>query len=68
MHDFFPPNGQQIIVAYTMYDGFNQEDSVIVNKGAIDQGLFNAVYYTYEEATIKYNEFVDPISGTQPPN
>lgn len=51
-----------------MYDGFNQEDSVIVNKGAIDQGLFNAVYYTYEEATIKYNEFVDPISGTQPPN
>ena len=23
MHDYFPPNCQQVIVAYMVYDGFN---------------------------------------------
>ena len=36
MHDHFPPNGQTVIVAYTLYDGFNQDDSVIFNRGSID--------------------------------
>lgn len=36
MHDFFPPNCQQVVVAYMVYDGFNQEDSVIFNKGSVD--------------------------------
>lgn len=54
------------MVAYTLYDGFNQDDSVIFNKGSIDQGLFNAVYYTYEDTQIKYNEFIDRITNMQP--
>ena len=36
MNDYFPPNCQQVLVAYMVYDGFNQEDSVIFNKGSID--------------------------------
>lgn len=68
MNDFFPSNGQQIVVAYMIYDGFNQDDSIIFNKGSVDQGLFNAVYYTYEETQIKYNEYIDQITGIQPPN
>ncbi len=59
MNDFFPSNGQQLIVAYMIYDGFNQEDSILFNKGSVDQGLLNAVYYTFEETQIKYNEYID---------
>lgn len=68
INDFFPANGQQIIVAYTSYDGSNQDDSVILNKGAIDRGLFNCVYYTFEEVQIKFNEFVEKITAVQPAN
>jgi DNA-directed RNA polymerase II subunit RPB2 len=57
-----------VVVAYMVYDGFNQEDSVIFNKGAVDQGLFNGYYYTYEECQVRYNEFVDQITATQPAN
>ena len=33
------PFGQNAIVAITCYDGFNQEDSIIINKAAIDRGF-----------------------------
>ena len=66
MNEYMPPNTQQLIVAYMIYDGFNQEDSVIFNKGSVDQGLFNAYYYTYEDCQIRYNEFIDPITAVQP--
>ncbi|QIH04949.1 DdRp [Dasineura jujubifolia toursvirus 2a] len=36
------PNGVNAIVAIASYTGFNQEDSVILNQGAIDRGLFKA--------------------------
>lgn len=36
------PNGINAIVAVACYTGFNQEDSIILNKGAIDRGLFGA--------------------------
>ena len=35
------PNGENIIVAIATYTGFNQEDSVIVNKSSIERGMFN---------------------------
>ena len=34
------------IVAIAMYNGYNQEDSVILNKSAVDRGLFRSLYYT----------------------
>jgi DNA-directed RNA polymerase II subunit RPB2 len=34
------PSGINAIVAVACYTGFNQEDSVILNKNAIDRGLF----------------------------
>ena len=52
IHDFFPPDGSSLIVAYTVYDGQNQEDSVIANSGSVDQGLFNGMYYTFMETQI----------------
>lgn len=39
------PSGENTIVAIMTYTGFNQEDSVIINKSAIERGLFNLTYY-----------------------
>lgn len=36
------PDGINAIVAVACYTGFNQEDSIILNKGAIDRGLFGS--------------------------
>ena len=43
------PSGENIIVAIMTYSGFNQEDSVIINKGAIDRGLFSITTYKTEK-------------------
>lgn len=39
------PSGQTCIVAIAGITGFNQEDSLIVNKAAIDRGLFRSVSF-----------------------
>lgn len=39
------PSGQSPIVAVTTKEGFNQEDSVCLNKSAIDRGLFRVTAY-----------------------
>ena len=43
------PSGCQIHVAIMSYTGYNQEDSVLINKGAIDRGLFAATIYHTEK-------------------
>jgi len=40
------PSGDNIMVAIGCYGGYNQEDSVILNRGAINRGLFRTLYYT----------------------
>lgn len=48
------PSGINVIVAIATYTGFNQEDSVILNKSAVDRGLFTSTYYrTYKELNNK---------------
>jgi intein/homing endonuclease len=38
------------------YSGYNQEDSILVNKGSIDRGLFNAtIYHTEKDEDKKIN-------------
>ena len=43
------PSGQQVIVAIASHSGYNQEDSLLFNKGAIDRGLFLATIYHTEK-------------------
>ena len=44
------PSGINAIVAVASWSGYNQEDSIIMNKSAIDRGLFNSDFYrTYKD-------------------
>ena len=44
------PNGENIVVAICSYLGYNQEDSIMINKSSIDRGMFNSMYFrSYED-------------------
>jgi DNA-directed RNA polymerase beta subunit len=43
------PSGTQIHVAIMTHTGYNQEDSVLINKAAIDRGLFLATIHHTEK-------------------
>ena len=48
------PSGINAIVAIATYTGFNQEDSVIINRSAVDRGLFvSTLFKTYREQNNK---------------
>ena len=45
-----PNDGMNIIVAIGCWNGYNQEDSIIVNGNSIDRGLFRSTFYrTYKD-------------------
>ena len=44
------PSGYNIVVAIMTYGGYNQEDSVMINRAALDRGLFRSIFYrTYKD-------------------
>jgi DNA-directed RNA polymerase II subunit RPB2 len=44
------PSGYNIVVAIATYGGYNQEDSIMINKAALDRGLFRSIFYrTYKD-------------------
>lgn len=53
------PNGINAIVAIACYTGFNQEDSVILNKASIERGLFGTITYNTFVAVEKKNGIVE---------
>lgn len=73
------PAGHNCIVAIMCYTGYNQEDSIIFNKGAIERGIFNATFFrTYKSVkqksttTATMDEFKKPdinqVSGMRNAN
>ena len=44
------PSGQNVIVAIMPYTGYNQEDSNMINRAALDRGRFRSIFYrTYKD-------------------
>ena len=43
------PYGENAIVAIMCYSGYNMEDSVLINEGALKRGVFRTTYYTTYE-------------------
>jgi DNA-directed RNA polymerase II subunit RPB2 len=75
------PYGINTIVAIMSYTGYNVEDAILINKGALDRGLFRTTYFTMyedkeESSTVKEStsntRFTDvqnqgnPVSGLKP--
>ena len=60
------PSGINAIVAIGCYSGYNQEDSIIINKSSIERGMFKSLYHrTYqdqEEDASKTGGFSNKIS------
>ena len=66
------PSGQNPIVAIACYTGYNQEDSLIFNKSAVQRGLFNSSYFrTYKaeerrnQATLEDEQFCKPEKNSE---
>ena len=55
--------GENAIVAIACYSGYNVEDAILINEGAIKRGLFRTTYFSsyeaHEETTKNVNTMVD---------
>ena len=51
--------GENAIVAIMCHTGYNVEDAVIVNRGALERGIFRTTYYN----TYKAHEEVESVMG-----
>ena len=61
------PQGQNVIVAIASHTGYNQEDSIIVNRSSLERGLFISSYFrTYfakeqkNSSTLETEKFCKP--------
>lgn len=57
------PNGQMVVVAFVALD-YNQEDSVIINQGAVDRGLFMNVLY--RSHLVEADHIFNPLNENSP--
>lgn len=50
------PNGCNVMVAMMCYTGFNQEDSLVANKAAIERGLYDVSKMTFYKSEFEQKE------------
>ena len=55
-YKYIPPMGINAMVAIAIYGGYNQEDSLIINKSSVDRGMFDAVHMTFLKEICEQNE------------
>lgn len=56
-YDILSP-GENVIIAVMCYTGFNQEDSIIMNKSSIERGLFASTTYEKKISTLGKNQML----------
>ena len=62
------PNGCNVIVAVMTHTGFNQEDSIMINRRSIDRGLFQVTVFKTVTATEKVLSDTEKVMFTNPIN
>jgi len=55
------PYGENAIVAIMCYTGYNVEDAVLINEGALKRGMFRTTYYTTYESHEEKSKSGDSI-------
>jgi DNA-directed RNA polymerase beta subunit len=59
------PCGVNLVVAIMTFEGYNQEDSVVINKASVERGLFHNIYYKNITRTVSpINEEIYDDHGT----
>jgi len=53
--------GENAMVAIMCYTGYNVEDAVLINEGALNRGIFSTTYYTCYEAHEESSKNADTI-------
>jgi len=50
------PAGQNIVIALMSYEGYNMQDALVFNRGAIDRGLARSTYFRpYKAEELRYS-------------
>ena len=57
------PAGETAVVAITVYDGGNQEDSIIMNQKSLDLGMFRSVVYKTHKIVLENSSTHKMIVG-----
>ncbi len=61
--------GENAIVAIACYSGYNQEDSILINKSSLERGMFRTLSYrTYSSNKEEVNEYSDIEEIFRKPN
>ena len=58
------PYGMNAVIAIACYSGYNQEDSIIINKSSVERGLFRTmVFKTYidKESKLDFSDLEDSV-------
>jgi len=61
------PTSQNIIVLLSC-DGWNQEDSIKINKSSVEAGQFMCAFYTFEEIKKEHKEYIGIIDYSKTMN
>jgi DNA-directed RNA polymerase II subunit RPB2 len=63
MHDNEMPIGENLMVALACFSGYNQEDSVILNKSSVERGMFNITMFKTYKSEEEENDNVRIVFG-----